>query len=124
MKRANDEQVAKDLDHLPESEFSEDDPPNQRIAALARASGFKPSRATSLVIDPPDGRLPPITPRGPAASGGAVAARAGRGATVHADFTNYDRCITRGVTGSILPAIYGNGTQILQAPGFVVIRTR
>ena len=34
----------------------------------------------------------------------------------------YDRCITRGVTGSILPAIHGNGTRIDQGPGYVVIR--
>ena len=40
----------------------------------------------------------------------------------YTDFSNYDRCLTRGVVGSILPAIYGNGTQIVQAPGIVVIR--
>src|SRR5438093_1232341 len=33
----------------------------------------------------------------------------------------YIRCITRGVTGSIFPVIYGNGAQIIQAPGFVTI---
>jgi hypothetical protein len=38
------------------------------------------------------------------------------------DRSNYDRCISRGVAGSVLPVIYGNGTNIFQAPGFVVIR--
>ncbi len=34
----------------------------------------------------------------------------------------YDRCITRGVAGSILPVIYGNGLEIVQTPGYVAIR--
>jgi hypothetical protein len=40
----------------------------------------------------------------------------------YTDFSNYDRCLTRGLVGSIVPVIYGNGTQIVQAPGVVVIR--
>jgi hypothetical protein len=38
-----------------------------------------------------------------------------------ADFTNYDRCITRGIIGSVLPVVYGNGNRILQTPNEVVI---
>jgi hypothetical protein len=37
------------------------------------------------------------------------------------DFSYYIRCISRGVTGSIFPVIYGNGQQIVQGPGFVTI---
>jgi hypothetical protein len=37
------------------------------------------------------------------------------------DFTLYDRCITRGVWGSIMRVIYGNGNRIVQAPGMVAI---
>jgi hypothetical protein len=37
------------------------------------------------------------------------------------DFSLFDRCITRGVVGSILPVIYGNGNRIVQAPGSVAI---
>ena len=37
------------------------------------------------------------------------------------DFTLYDRCITRGVVGSVLRVIYGNGNRIVQAPGMVAI---
>ena len=33
----------------------------------------------------------------------------------------YDRCITRGIVGSVLPVVYGNGNRIMQAPGQVVI---
>jgi hypothetical protein len=31
----------------------------------------------------------------------------------------YDRCITLGVVGSVIPKIYGNGHRIIQAPGYV-----
>jgi hypothetical protein len=37
------------------------------------------------------------------------------------DFTLYDRCITRGLVGSVLPVVYGNGARILQTPDSVVI---
>ena len=38
------------------------------------------------------------------------------------DFTLWDRCITRGLPGSMMPYIHGNSYQIVQAPGFVAIR--
>jgi len=38
------------------------------------------------------------------------------------DCTLYDRCITRGVAGSLLPVIYNNGNEIVQGPGYVVLR--
>jgi hypothetical protein len=38
------------------------------------------------------------------------------------DFSLWERCITRGLPGSMLPGVYGNSYQIVQAPGFVVIR--
>src|SRR5689334_9394361 len=81
------------------------------------------SRQASLVVDPPDGRLPPMTADG--------ARRAERWRVTASDtyqyerpedFTPYDRCITRGVLGSMFPNIYNTGTEILQAPGLVVIR--
>jgi len=37
------------------------------------------------------------------------------------DFSYYIRCISRGVTGSIFPVIYGNGQHIVQAPAYVTI---
>ena len=37
------------------------------------------------------------------------------------DFTLYDRCITRGIVGSIMPVVYGNGNRIVQAPGMVIL---
>jgi hypothetical protein len=44
------------------------------------------------------------------------------GFTDLSSFTLYERCITRGVLGSAFPNIYGSSAEILQTPGFVVIR--
>ena len=78
-----------------------------------------------FVVDPPDGRIPPLTPEGRARQAARAEARkkSGRGpADSYTDRSLYDRCISRGVPGSMMPAIYGNSYQIVQAPGFVVIR--
>jgi hypothetical protein len=80
----------------------------------------RPSRQTSLIVDPPDGRIP-LTEEGKARAAAAAERRQKRPGS-WLDLTMYDRCITRGVTGSIFPVIYGNGTQILQVPGMVAIR--
>ena len=77
---------------------------------------------TSLVVDPPNGQVPELTE-----AGKALAATRSRGTfgpgpfESFADFTLYDRCITRGVLGSALPVIYGNGITITQNPDFVAI---
>ena len=50
-------------------------------------------------------------------------ARSGEGrADSWLDRSLYDRCITRGLPGSMMPAIYGNSYEILQSPDFVAIR--
>ena len=89
----------------------------------------KPSHQASLIIDPPDGRQPPLSPEGQArqaqqqADAKARAARLqGREADSYLDRSLYDRCITRGPMGSLLPTIYNNGNEIVQGPGYVVIR--
>jgi hypothetical protein len=86
-----------------------------------------PSRQTSLIIDPPNGRLPPLTAQErelrKSARGGKGFPGEWRGeADSYDDLNVYYRCITRGVLGSIIPVIYNNGNQILQAPGLVIIR--
>ncbi len=86
-----------------------------------------PSRQTSLIIDPPNGRLPPLTAEEQKLR---KEARGGKGfpgewrgqADSYDDLNVYYRCITRGVLGSIIPVIYNNGNEILQAPGLVIIR--
>lgn len=72
------------------------------------------TRRTSLVIDPPDGRVP-LTP----------AAENARDRNL-TDVDSYefmspwDRCITRG-PGTMFPAGYNNAYQIVQTPGYVTI---
>jgi hypothetical protein len=119
---ANREQVAKDLDAEPESEFSADDPAAINPSRHWLERPVIPSRATSMIVDPPSGRLPALTPDGQSRTDARRAARTRGSPASYRDFSNYDRCISRGVVGSILPVIYGNGTQIMQAPGVVVIR--
>jgi hypothetical protein len=76
------------------------------------------TRQTSLIVDPPDGRLPAVL----AAARGRTMPRGTYGPgplDSSEDFSLYERCITRGIAGSILRVIYGNGNRILQAPGVV-----
>jgi hypothetical protein len=80
------------------------------------------SRRSSLVIDPPDGRLPPITDEARARDARAQQARRGRGpADSWEDRNLWDRCITVGLPGVMFPTGYNNNVQILQAPGYVTI---
>ena len=80
------------------------------------------SMRTSLVIDPPNGKLPPLTPteeqrvsaRAEAADGG------GPPASWH-DFNAYDRCITRGLPGAMMPGFYNHNYHIVQTPDHVAI---
>ena len=79
-----------------------------------------------LIVDPPDGKLPAMTPQAlkrEAAYAALNDARNGEGrADTWLDRSLYDRCITRGLPGSMMPAIYGNSYQIVQSPQYVAIR--
>jgi hypothetical protein len=76
-----------------------------------------------FVVDPLDGRIPATTAEARTRAAARQASRRGRGAADSwIDRSLYDRCITRGLPGSMMPAIYGNSYEILQAPGFVAIR--
>jgi hypothetical protein len=81
-----------------------------------------------MVLDAPDYQVPPTAQE---ANDRAAALRAARGGgdgyyvgpfRGPEEFTPYVRCITRGVPGSMMPAIYGNSYDITQSPGFVAIR--
>jgi hypothetical protein len=80
-----------------------------------------PAKQTSLIIDPPDGQIPPLTPEAKART--LATPNEWKGvANSWEDMNLYYRCITRGVIGTMLPAVYDNGNQIVQAPGYVVLR--
>jgi hypothetical protein len=73
---------------------------------------------TRLLVDPPDGRMPAVRPE--AASRIMPRGTYGNGPLDSwRDFSLYERCITRGIGGSVLRVIYGNGNRIVQAPGVV-----
>ena len=77
-----------------------------------------------LVADPPDGKIPPTTPeaRNRAAARTEARRRSGRGpADAPEDRSLYDRCISRGLPGSMMPAIYGSSYEIVQGPNSVAI---
>ena len=77
-------------------------------------------RQASLVVDPPNGVMPMVTPA-------AQKRQMPRGTFGNGpldwttDFSLYERCITRGIAGSVLRVIYGNGNRIVQGPGVVAI---
>src|SRR6188508_2185148 len=80
------------------------------------------SRRTSLIIDPPNGRLPALTAEARQRAAAATQARRGRGpADSWEDRSLWDRCITVGLPSVMFPTGYNNNVQILQAPGYVTI---
>jgi hypothetical protein len=87
---------------------------------------FYPQRQTSLIMDPPDGKLPEMTPEGKRLSSLMKSTWPLPGEKLtfdsYTDFDSWDRCITRGLPASMFPFRYNNGLQIIQAPGYVVLR--
>ncbi len=79
-------------------------------------------RLTSLMVSPANGRMPAITPFGESRRAPRDRGSFGEGPfNTFEDFTLYDRCITRGIVGSVMPVPYGNGNVILQTPDQFVI---
>ncbi len=77
-----------------------------------------------LVVDPADGRIPPTTADAQKRNAARQEARkrSGRGpADGPEDRSLYDRCISRGLPGSMMPAIYGSSYSIVQGPNTVAI---
>ncbi|HUQ53105.1 MAG TPA: hypothetical protein VM692_12850 [Gammaproteobacteria bacterium] len=74
---------------------------------------------TSYVIEPLDGKVPAFTEEGRQRQARVRPTNGPYHTT--ADFSYYDRCITRGVTGSIMPSLYGDAMRIIQSPTEVAI---
>jgi hypothetical protein len=104
------------------------DDANERDRVLNKSSyssnsvGSRTFGWSSQIIDPPNGRLPPLSPEGQARARPQDRGSYGAGPfDTFEDFHLYDRCITRGVLGSTFAVIYGNGVRIAQSPENVVI---
>ena len=84
-----------------------------------------PQRQTSLIFDPPDGKLPEMTPEGKRLMAEMKSSWALPGEKLtfdsYHDFDVWDQCITRGMPVSMFPFRYNNGVEIFQAPGKVII---
>jgi hypothetical protein len=93
---------------------------NARTGTFRNEEGSRDFSYTSMVIDPPDGRVPELTAAARARPRTQGSFGVGPWEKIE-DFSLYDRCITRGLVGSFMPAVYGNGARIMQTPDAVVI---
>src|SRR5712691_9596453 len=110
---------------LDNADFSVDKPAAE-IVAMGEVGGptspppfwlerGEPSRQSSLIVDPANGKMPPMTPEGNERQRSVKNTYVMlTGFSSVEDLGPYDRCITRGVVGSMMPVIYNNGNQILQ----------
>jgi len=86
-----------------------------------RGTKVVPTRRTSIVVDPADGRVPPLTPAAQKAAT-ARAAIARRPPEGPEDLAPVVRCLVWPTSGPpMLPTAYNNIYQILQGPGYVAI---
>ena len=80
-----------------------------------------------FVVDPPDGKVPPLTPAAQRRAAARAEARAGLGDDEPRpgrwveDLSPLVRCITRGLPAVYIPGAYNNNYQIVQSPGYVTI---
>ena len=103
-------------------EASRDRAVNQETI-LRNEFGVRTFGYTSFIVDPPNGQMPALT-QAALSRRKAIANQGTFGGGPwddFDDFTLYDRCITRGVPGSVMPVLYGNGLRIMQTPNEVVI---
>lgn len=82
-----------------------------------------PMRQTSLIMEPANGRIPPPTPLGAELSKNMKSSWTENVFTWVTDFSPMDRCITRGMPGSMMPGAYNSGIEVWQSPGYAVIKT-
>ena len=83
---------------------------------LDQGEALLSTRQTSLIVDPPNGRAP--------LRDSAWQARENRLQHLEDDYLNFtpwDRCITRGVPGAMLPAAYNNAYRLIQTPDHIAI---
>jgi hypothetical protein len=114
----------------PEEVAARDKASKQRAETGTWIEFFKATDQASLIVDPKNGRLPPMTPeaerRNKAVRGGLgppTLSSVDERADSWEDFDLWGRCITKGLIGSMLPGnLYNKGNRIIQAPGLFVIQ--
>jgi hypothetical protein len=130
LERLSDERHAAFLKQLREE--AERAEKNER-GGLAYYEKGTPSDRTSMIIDPPDGKIPPLSPEGQRRAAARAEAnrnrkgiydveRGWRAADTWEDRDLWERCITRGVPNSMIPHSFSNNYNILQTKDFVAIQ--
>jgi hypothetical protein len=75
----------------------------------------------SYVIEPANGRVPALTAEGQQRQAAFRGGQSNGPYFTTKNFSYYDRCITRGISGSIMPSLYGDAMRIVQSPTEVAI---
>jgi len=78
-----------------------------------------PSRRTSLIVDTPDGKMPPLTPEAQKRRAENLAYRRAHPADTWEDRGPNERCLSRPIPRIL--SSYKMGIQVLQVPGYVVL---
>ena len=110
---------------------------NAGVAGTEFAGGLRPpthlifdtfernNKRPWLIVDPADGQMPPrVEPQDGAGPRRGVSTNANPNGPFNSwlDMGLYDRCITRGIPASMMPAGYGSRYDITQSPDSVAIR--
>ncbi len=89
---------------------------------FSRGDAVVPTLRTSLIIDPPDGRIPALTPDGQQRAAARAEAQRLHPADGPEDRSLAERCLNWPVAGPpMIPGGYNNNYQIVQGPGYVTI---
>jgi hypothetical protein len=121
-------QTASQLD-TDNAEFSVETADTRNAGAVGSATSPPPhwlersetSRRTSLVIDPPDGRVPPLTDEGRRRIAATPPALGNGPFDGPEQMSMWVRCIGRGVPSTMFPTVYNANTRIVQGPGYIGI---
>jgi hypothetical protein len=81
-----------------------------------------PLKQTSLIVEPANGRYPPLTEEGKARQAKMHSSWTQQTFDSIADFNTLDRCLSRGLPTSMTPFPYNNGLRVFQSPGYLVIQ--
>ena len=106
-----------------DAEFSNDLGADGTVGLVDWFRTTRMARRNSLIVEPSDGRLPPLTSRAQELyESGRSTWQASEDTRWVSDLDAFERCITRGFPAVMLPQPYNNGLRVFQAPGYVVLQ--
>lgn len=117
-----DEEYARAFDRADSDleRYEEEDKAN--LMAMGHWAEFgHPLRQSSMIVEPANGRYPQLTPLGQEWKDNERTSWNTYVFENMEDFGIFDRCLTRGMPGSMLPGAYNGGIEIFQSPGLVAI---